>query len=118
MNFFGKDHGRGPDGHRERLHVNPPFVMQRSVIQWLKRCRAGGLVLVKNYEPPWPAWLVELSRCTSRSWVLRSPHSEVRTGDGFVPLSVGVELLACEFDFELPTRTMPVAAGELPTTPG
>ena len=118
INFFGKGHGRSPAGHRERPHVNPPFVMQRAVIQWLKRCRAEGLVLVKNCEPPWPAWLVELSRYTSRSWVLRSPHSEVRTGDGFVPLSVGVELLACEFDFELPARTVPVAAGELPATLG
>ena len=115
MNFFGKDHGRGLDGHRERLCVNPPFVMQRSV---LKRCRAEGVVLVKNYEPPWPAWLVELSRYTTRSWVLRSPHSEVRTGDGFVPLSVGVEPLACEFDFELPSRMVPGAAGELPATLG
>ena len=118
MNFFGKDHGRGLDGHRERLYVNPPFVMQRSVIQWLKRCRAAGVVLVKNYAPPWPAWLVELSRYTTRSWVLRAPHSEVRTGDGFVPLSAGVELLACEFDFELPSRIAPVAVGELPATLG
>ena len=118
MNFFGKDHGRGVNGHRERLHVNPPFVMQRSVIQWLKRCRAGGVVLVKSYEPPWPAWLVELSCCTTRSWILRSPHSEVRTGDGLVPLSVGIEPMACEFDFELPSRMVPVAAGELPATLG
>ena len=118
MNFFGKDHGRSPNGHRERLYVNPPFVMQRAVIQWSKRCRAEGVVLVKNYPTPWPAWRVELSRHTTRGWLLRAPHSEVRTSDGFVPLSVGVELMACEFDFELPSRMVPVAAGELPATLG
>ena len=87
-------------------------------MQWLKRCGSVGVLLVKQLPAPWPSWRVELGRCTRRSWIVRTPHSESRRAEGHVEICEGPDLLACEFDFESVPLSRLAAVEELPVTRG
>ena len=115
MNFFATRHGRDSHGVRERLCVNPPFVLQRAVVQWLKQCRGAGLLVIRNCAQPWPPWRVELARYTTRRWAVSVPHSEARRAEGMIRLESGPALEACEFDFEIVPAEISVAVKELHT---
>ena len=118
LNFFATRHGRNARGERERLYVNPPFVLQRAAVQWLKECRSAGLMIIKSHAQPWPPWRVELARHTTRRWLVPVPHSEGRRPEGMVRLDSGPALEACEFDFEVVPAVIAVTARELPSTRG
>ena len=116
INFFATRHGRNAHGERERLCVNPPFVLQRAAVQWLKECRSAGLTVIKSHAQPWPPWRVELARHATRRWLVPVPHSEGRRPEGMVRLESGPASEACEFDFEFVPAVIAVTARELPAT--
>ena len=116
INFFATRHGRNAHGERERLCVNPPFVLQRAAVQWLKECRSAGLTVIKSHAQPWPPWRVGLARHATRRWLVPVPHSEGRRPEGMVRLESGPASEACEFDFEIVPAVIAVTARELPAT--
>ena len=78
-NFSSGQHGRDSDtGCRERVWVNPPFVMIRAVVRWLKDCRAEGVLVTRTGPNPKPAWQIDLELHSDRVWVIPTPNSEGR----------------------------------------
>ena len=104
INVFNERFGRKDDRDRERVYINPPFVLTRAVIWWMKECRSTGVAVVKDCAQPWPAWRHELANHSEKCWKLAVPHSEGRRGGlikgGFVVLHKGPGLVAYAFDFE------------------
>ena len=105
INFLAQDWGRDSAGRRERLYLNPPFVMGRSAVRWAAHHRAHGVVVVPVLAPPLPAWRELLSRHTTRCWLLPTPHSEKRQPEGFVVQPCLPPVMACEFDFAVERLT-------------
>ena len=98
INFFSQSWDRTP-ADRERLYLNPPFVLTPVVIRVLCQSRAHGVILTQELPHPLPAWCLLLERHTVRRWRLPPPHSKARRPEGFVTLDSSVGLLAYEFDF-------------------
>ena len=119
-NFFSGQHGRDPaTGERERVWVNPPFVMIRAAVRWLKDCRAGGVLVTRTGPNPKPAWQIDLELHSDRVWVIPSPNSEGRRpgsleGGAWEPLRQESELTACAFDYEKSPRSEAAEPALLP----
>ena len=119
INFFSGAYGRDENGLRERVYVNPPFVMTRAVVRWLKANRAAGVAVVRAEKAPKPAWQVDLEVHSDRVWRLASPNSEGRRpgseeGGVWEPLQNGPELTAYAFDYEKLPRGEAAAVEWLP----
>ena len=113
INFLAQDWGRGSTGRRERLYLNPPFVMGRAAVRWAARHRAFGVMIVPTAPAPLPAWRALLARHAVRRWLLPTPHSAKRLPEGFVVQANLPPVEACEFDFDVDGMTA-VSIEELP----
>jgi hypothetical protein len=102
INFFSVNWGQVlKTGERERVYVNPPFVMVGAVVSWLQQTKARGVCLVPHTAVPWPLWKHQLVRHASRCWKLPFPHSERRTPAGLEVCGGNIgDLYAYSFDFE------------------
>ena len=106
INFFAQHWDRTPP-ERERLYLNPPFVLAPAVVRVLRRGRAHGVILVPAAPHPLPAWMLLLTRYSARQWILPPPHSTARRPEGFVPLDSEVGLRAYDFDFAADPNPFP-----------
>ena len=119
-NFFSGQYGRDSDtGERERVWVNPPFVMIRAVVRWLKDCRAGGVLVTRAGPHPKPAWQIDLELHSDRVWLIPSPNSEGRRpgsldGGAWEALRQETELTAYSFDYEKTPRSEAAEPASLP----
>ena len=106
INFFAQHWDRTPS-ERERLCLNPPFVLAPAVVRVLRRGRAHGVILVPAAPHPLPAWMLLLTRYSVRQWILPPPHGTARRPEGFVPLDSEVGLRAYDFDFAADPNPFP-----------